>query len=54
MPLFLLELLAWKIAVHTLNAMRSMSSICECTHRVRGVNCEVVMVAGAGRGTSVL
>ena len=54
MPLVLFRSLAIEIAVHTLNAMRTMSSTCECTHGVRGVDCEFVMVAGVGRGTNVL
>ena len=40
--------------MHTLNAMRSMSSTYECTHGVRDVHYEFGMVVGVGRGTSVL
>ena len=54
MPLFLLGFLALEIAMHTLNAMRSMSPTYECTHGERGVDCEFVMVVGVGRDTSVL
>ena len=40
--------------MHTINAMRSISSACECTHRERGVDCEFVMVAGVSRDANVL
>ena len=40
--------------MYTLNAMRSMSFTCECTHRVRDVDCELVMFAGVGRDTNIL
>ena len=53
-PLFLLGFLAWKIVVHILKTMKSMSSACECTHGEWDVDCEFVMVAGVGRGTSAL
>ena len=54
MTLFLLGFLAWKIAGHTLKTRKSMSSTCECTHGEWGMDCEIVMVVGVGRGTSAL
>ena len=40
--------------MHTLKTMKSISYTCECTHGEQGVDCEIVMVVGVGRGTSVL
>ena len=54
MPLFLLRFLAWTIAGHILKTMTSISYTCKCTHRVRDVGREFVMVAGVSRGTNVL
>ena len=34
--------------------MKSIPYTYECTYGERGVDCEFVMVVGAGRGTSVL
>ena len=54
MPLFLFGFLASTIAVHTSNAIKFISYTYECTHGVRDVDCEFVMVAGVGRDISVL
>ena len=54
MHLFLLGFMILEIVLHTLNAMRSMSLACECTHGEQGVNCEFVTVVGVSRDTSVL
>ena len=36
--------------MHTLKAIKSISYTCECTHGVRDVDCEFVMVAGVRGG----
>ena len=48
-----LGFLAWHIAVHTLKTMKSVLFTCECTHGEQDIDCEVVMVAGVGKDTSV-
>ena len=54
MPLFLFGFFALTIAVHTSNAMKSMSYTYECMHRVQDVGCRFVMAVDVGRGTGVL
>ena len=48
-PLFLLGFWAQLIAVHILKAMKTISYAYECTHGVKGVDCEFVMVVGVDR-----
>ena len=40
--------------MHILNAMKFMFYSYKCTHRVRDVGCEFVMVEVVGRDTNVL